>query len=60
MKAYLLTTGSLFGVLALLHGWRVVAESRSLGRDPWFLVITLLSAALCVWAVRLLRQPTTK
>ena len=54
MKAYLWVTAMIFGLLTLLHGWRVIAERASLARDPWFLVITLLSAALCVWAIRLL------
>lgn len=53
MKAYLLVTGVLFGLLTITHGWRVVAESTSLAKDPWFLIITVLSAALCAWAWRL-------
>jgi hypothetical protein len=35
--------------------WRVVAESRALMRDPWFILLTLLAAGLCAWAFRLLR-----
>ena len=58
MKAYLVTTGTVFGLLALLHLWRVLQESASLARDPWFLAITLVAAALCVWAFRLLRLTT--
>jgi hypothetical protein len=55
MRTYLLTTGVLFALLAVLHLWRVVAESASLGKDPWFLIITALAAAMSVWAFRLLR-----
>jgi hypothetical protein len=55
MKAYLLTTGTVFGLLTLAHVWRVLAESRLLARDPWFVLITVLSAALCLWAFALLR-----
>ena len=58
MKAYLVTTATLFGLIAVLHGWRVFEERSSLARDPWFLVITLLAALLCVWAVSLLRRRT--
>jgi dolichyl-phosphate-mannose--protein O-mannosyl transferase len=58
MKAYLLTTGTVFGLLALAHVWRVIGESRSLGTDPWFVVITVISAAMSVWAFRLLRAST--
>ncbi len=60
MKAYLLTTGTVFGLLALVHIWRVIAESSALARDPWFLLITVIAAALCVWAIRLLRLPAAR
>ena len=60
MKAYLMTTGGLFGLLAAAHVWRVIAE--------WPLVVTdrgadieaaigVVAAALCVWAWRLFRLP---
>jgi hypothetical protein len=55
MKAYLLTTATVFGLIALAHLWRVMAESTALARDPSFILITLVAAGLCVWAVRLLR-----
>lgn len=55
MKAYLLTTGSVFGLITVAHIWRVIAESRALARDPWFILITVLAAGLCVWAFRLIR-----
>jgi hypothetical protein len=53
MKIYLAVTAVLFALLTVVHLWRMVAESTSLARDPWFLVITLISAAFCLWAVRL-------
>ena len=55
MKTYLMTTGTLFGLLTGVHIWRIIKESQSLAPDPWFLVITAASAALCLWALRLLR-----
>jgi hypothetical protein len=55
MRAYLLTTGIVFGLLFLAHLWRLVAESASLARDPGFVGITVLAAALSIWAFRLLR-----
>ena len=55
MKAYLLTTGAIFGLITLVHVWRIVAESPRLGKQPLFLALTVLSAALAVWAWRLLR-----
>jgi hypothetical protein len=54
MKAYLAVTGTLFGLITLAHVWRVIAESASLATDPWFILLTALSAALCAWACRLL------
>ena len=54
MRAYLTVTSVIFGLIPILHIWRVVAESRTLATDPWFILITVLSAGLCVWACRLL------
>ena len=56
MKAYLLTTGTVFALITAAHLWRVVAESTSLARDPGFVVLTIVTAALSVWAWRLLRR----
>jgi hypothetical protein len=58
MKAYLLTTGSIFALLALAHFLRTIAEWPRLADDPWFLLhgpgIGVLAALLCFWAWRLL------
>ena len=59
MKAYLLTTGGLFALLALAHLARTIAESSRLRSDPGFILegpgLGLLAAAIAVWAWRLLR-----
>jgi hypothetical protein len=55
MRIYVMTTGALFGLVALVHLWRMIAERNSLATDPWFLLITLVAAGLSVWAWRLLR-----
>jgi hypothetical protein len=55
MKAYVATTGVVFGVLALAHVWRLTAEGLDLLRHVWWVGITLGAAALSVWAWRLLR-----
>ncbi len=57
MKAYLITTGTLFTLLAVVHVWRMLAEPH-LGTDPWYLLLTLVAAALGVWAWRLVRVST--
>jgi uncharacterized membrane protein len=53
MKAYLFTTGSVFGLLTVVHIWRMVVEPSS--RNPWLVVITLLSTALCGWGFGLFK-----
>jgi hypothetical protein len=54
MKAYVMTTGSVFGLLLAAHIWRVVEEGH-LARDPMFILTTAVAAVLCVWALRLVR-----
>ena len=60
MKPYLITTGTLFGLLALVHVARTVAERQRLFADPGFIVegpgIGLVAAGLSLWAWRLLRR----
>jgi hypothetical protein len=51
MKTYLAITGLLFGLLTVVHIWRMFVEPGS--RDPWLVLITIASAALGVWALRL-------
>ncbi len=64
MKAYLIITGSIFGLMALLHVWRAIAERHQLTTDPaYFLGMTaigLLAAGLSIWAWRLLARSTQK
>ena len=55
MKAYVTTTGALFGLMVLVHLWRAIEEGPHLAKDPWFVVITLVAAGLCLWAWRLVR-----
>jgi len=64
MKPYLMTTGSIFGLLAAAHILRTIAEWSRLGTDPWFILegpgIGLLATGLGLWALRLLRlSPST-
>lgn len=56
MKVYLATTCVVFGLLTIIHLWRMVAEAGGPGTDPWFLLITLIAAALAVWSGLLLRR----
>ncbi|AHG93467.1 hypothetical protein J421_5932 (plasmid) [Gemmatirosa kalamazoonensis] len=54
MRAYLLVTGVIFGLIVVAHVWRMAAEAPRLASDPGFLALTVLSAVLCGWAIRLL------
>ena len=54
MKAYLITTGTVFGLITLAHICRVFVEGPRLAKDPVFILLTLLAIALCIWAWRLL------
>ena len=53
MKAYVLTTGAIFGLITAAHVLRVMEEGRHLAAEPSFVLITLAAASLCVWACRL-------
>jgi hypothetical protein len=59
MKAYLVTTGTVFGLIAVLHLLRSIQEWPLLATEPWhYLVMSALgavAAALSVWAWCLLR-----
>jgi uncharacterized membrane protein len=55
VKTYVLTTGSLFGLIAAVHVWRMFVEPH-LATHHWYIVLTLAAAALSVWAWRLLRR----
>ena len=56
MRAYVMTTGAVFGLLTVAHVWRVIEERPSLVTDPSYILITVVAAALCLWAWRLLRR----
>jgi len=55
MRAYLSTSGAIFGLLVAVHVWRALEEGTRVLRDPWYVGATIVAAALCAWAVRLLR-----
>ena len=58
MKPYLITTGSLFGLVAVAHLLRTIAEWSRVTTDPWFILegpgLGVLAGALAFWAWRLL------
>lgn len=56
MRSYLLTSGAVFGLLALAHVARVFVEGTYLIGEPIFLTLTVVSLALCAWAFALWRR----
>lgn len=54
MKAYVITTGLIFGLIVIAHIARVVSEGPQLAKDPFYIVITLATAGLAAWAGQLL------
>lgn len=55
MKAYLVTTGVVFGLITMAHIVRIVMEGSHLLKEPLYVILTLVAAGLSVWAWRLLR-----
>jgi len=56
MKAYVITSGVIFGLLTIAHVLRIIFENRQLATEPFFFLITLACAALAVWAWLALRR----
>jgi hypothetical protein len=56
MKAYVITTGAIFGLLALVHVWRAIEEGPGIAKNPWMIASTVIAAALGVWAWRVLKS----
>ena len=60
MRAYILITGVLFGLLTAVHLWRVFAEGSQVMRDPFFSISTVIAAGLCLWAWWLTRPSSRR
>ena len=60
MKPYLITTGTLFAVVAVAHLLRTIAEWSRLTTDPGFILegpgLGVLAAAIAFWAWRLISK----
>lgn len=55
MKAYVITTGAIFALITIAHIARMAMEPRVL-TEPLYLFLTIISAALAIWAVVMLRR----
>jgi hypothetical protein len=54
MKAYVITTGTVFALILLAHILRAFAEGPRLAKDPVFALLTIAAATLSFWAWRLI------
>ena len=57
MRAYVIITGVVFALITIAHIVRMVVEPHVL-TEPVYLFLTLLSAALAIWAMLVLRRAT--
>ena len=57
MRRYIVTTGAAAVLLALAHLARIFVEGSHLPRQPGFLLATVASVGIGVWALVLLRKP---
>jgi hypothetical protein len=58
VNAYLIVTGTIFGLIAAGHVFQTITHWTRLAKDPWFYLqgpgLGLLAAVLSLWAWRLL------
>ena len=59
MKAYAITTGTVFGLIVVAHIWRIVVEGFALAKDPVFVVVTVAAGVLLFWSLRVLKSLPT-
>jgi hypothetical protein len=57
VRGYIVTTGAVAVLLALAHLARIFVEGPHLLRQPVFLLATVASVGIGVWALVLLRKP---
>lgn len=56
MKAYLVTTGTIFGLITVAHVVRMVLEWPHPATEPLYVLLTLAAAGLGLWALYLIRR----
>ena len=55
MKAYVITTGTVFGLIVVAHIWRAVAEGPAIAKNPAYILLTVAAATLSLWAWRVVK-----
>lgn len=56
MKAYVITSATLFGLITGAHLLRIVMEGSRLAAEPIYILLTLASAGLSIWGWYVLRR----
>ena len=56
MKAYVISTCTVFGLIVAAHIWRAIAEGPAVAKDPFFLLMTIAAATFCLWALWVLKS----
>lgn len=56
MRAYIITTGVIFALLTVAHVARVMIEGTHVLKEPIFVITTICSVGMVVWAMFLLKK----
>ncbi len=56
MKPYVITNGTVFGLIVVAHIWRAVVEGPGIAKDPAYIILTVVAAGLALWAWRVLKS----
>ena len=54
MRCYVIATGIIFAIIFALHITRIFAEGTWLLREPMFILTSVLSLGMAIWAVVLI------
>ena len=55
MRTYIMITGAVFGLITVAHIVRIIVEGPHVATNPFYIILTLVTAGLTFWAWRLLR-----
>jgi hypothetical protein len=55
MRAFVAVAGTVFAMLVLVHLWRFAEEGRGVF-NPFFVGVTVIAAALSIWAWQVYRK----
>jgi hypothetical protein len=55
LKAYVITTGTIYALIVVAHIWRVAVEGTALLEERHFILLTVAAAGLSLWSFWLLR-----